>query len=41
VTIQKSKTPLPPGQGVAVVMKIEDEKGEVVGLVRRGAGGQE
>jgi Family of unknown function (DUF6152) len=41
VTIQKSKAPLPPGQGVAVVMKIEDEKGEVVGLVRRGAGGQE
>src|SRR5262249_53452074 len=27
VTIQKSKTPLPPGQGVAVVMKIENEKG--------------
>jgi hypothetical protein len=41
VTIQKSKTPLPPGQGVAVVMKIENEKGDVVGLVRRGAGGQE
>ena len=41
VTIQKSKTPLPPGQGVAVVMKIEDERREVVGLVRRGAGGQE
>jgi Family of unknown function (DUF6152) len=41
VTIQKSKTPLPPGQGVAVVMKIQDEKGEVIGLVRRGAGGQE
>jgi Family of unknown function (DUF6152) len=41
VTIQKSKTPLPPGQGVAVVMKIETEKGDVVGLVRRGAGGQE
>jgi Family of unknown function (DUF6152) len=41
VTIQKSRSPQPPGQGVAVVMKIEDEKGEVVGLVRRGAGGQE
>jgi len=40
-TYQVSTSPQPPGQGVALVMKIADEKGEVIGLVRRGAGGQE
>ena len=41
VTYQVSTFPQPAGQGVALVMKITDEKGEVIGLVRRGAGGQE
>ena len=38
---QVSTTPQPPGTGVALVMKIVDEKGEVVGLIRNGAGGQQ
>ena len=41
VTYQASTFPQPAGQGVALVMKITDEKGEPIGLVRRGAGGQE
>jgi hypothetical protein len=41
VTIQNSTTPQPPGKGVALVMKIQDEKGEIVGLVRNGVGGQQ
>jgi hypothetical protein len=41
VTYQVSTAPQPAGQGVALVMKIEDERGEVIGLIRRGAGGQE
>src|SRR5262245_21750999 len=34
VTYQVSTSPQPPGQGVALVMKITDEKGETIGLVR-------
>lgn len=41
VNYQVSMTTQPPGTGVALVMKIMDEKGEVVGLVRNGAGGQQ
>ena len=41
VSYQVSTSPQPPGQGVALVMKIADDKGEVIGLIRRGAGGQE
>ena len=41
VNYQVSTSPQPPGQGVALVMKIMDEKGEVVGLVRGGVGGQQ
>jgi hypothetical protein len=41
VTYQVATSPQPPGQGVALVMRITDEKGEPIGLVRRGAGGQE
>jgi hypothetical protein len=39
VSYQVSTSPQPPGAGVALVMKIQDEKGEIVGLVRNGAGG--
>ncbi len=38
---QVSTTPQPPGTGVALVMKIMDGNGEVVGLIRNGAGGQQ
>src|SRR5262245_56867532 len=41
VTYQISTTPQPPGTGVALVMKIQDEKGDIVGLVRNGVGGQQ
>ena len=41
VTYQVSTSPQPPGTGVALVMKIQDDKGEVVGLVRNGVGGQQ
>jgi hypothetical protein len=39
VSFQVSTSPQPPGTGVALVMKIQDEKGGVVGLVRNGVGG--
>jgi Family of unknown function (DUF6152) len=39
VSYQVSTTPQPAGTGVALVMKIQDEKGEVIGLIRNGAGG--
>lgn len=41
VTYQVSRTPQPAGTGVAIVMKMMNGKGETVGLVRRGAGGQQ
>ena len=41
VTYQIATSPQPPGTGVALVMKIQDEKGDVVGLVRNGVGGQQ
>ena len=39
VSYQVSTFPQPPGKGVALVMKIQDEKGGIVGLVRNGVGG--
>ena len=41
VNYQVSTTPQPPGTGVCLVMKIMDEKGEVIGLIRNGVGGQQ
>ena len=41
VIYQVSRSPQPPGTGVAVVMTMKDDKGEIIGLVRRGAGGQQ
>ena len=41
MTFQKSRTPQPPGTGVSVVMKMVGQSGDVIGLIRGGAGGQQ
>lgn len=38
LNIQKSNSPQPEGKGVCVVMEIKDMSGNVIGLIRGGAG---
>ena len=39
--VSKSLENLPPGTGAALVMKVVNANGDVIGLVRPGAGGQQ